>query len=262
MKLGHLMLSRILVLILLLLAQTACVTTTESVFTGEADEKVVLQRRVELARQYIGEGNWEDAKRNLKIAHDINARDPQVHEAFALVYQSTGELELAEESYRTAISLKRDFSRARNNYAAFLFARGRYADAESQLEYVVTDSLYNQRPRAYVNLGLCRLQLDDPAGAEEAFVRALSMDRANQVALLETAILRYEAGDYASAERYYGVYRTAARRQTPRGLWLGIRVARAIGDRDAEASYALVLRNLYPKSEEFSAYQRLTNNDD
>lgn len=244
-----------------LLSQSACVTHTQSVFTGEADDQVVLTRRVELARRYIGEGNWDDAKRNLKIAYDINPRDPEVHEAFALVYQSTGELELAEESYRTAISLKRDFSRARNNYAAFLFGRGRYADAEKQLEHVVVDSLYNQRPRAYVNLGLCRLQLNDPAGAEEAFVRALSMDRANQIALLETAILRYEAEDYPAAQRYYGIYRTAARPQSPRGLWLGVRLAIAVGDRDAEASYSLALRNLYPQSKEYAAYRRLKNSD-
>lgn len=236
---------------------TGCVTTTERVFTDPPSPERALERRVELARKYIGEGDWENAKRNLKHAAEINDRNAEVHEAFALVYQSTGEKELAEESYRKAIRLDRDFSRARNNYAAFLFAEGRYREAEEQLEAVVADSLYNARPRAFVNLGLCRLQLDKPAKAEEAFTRALAMDRTNSVALLELAILRFAAGDVAAATRHYNTYRLVVRQQSPRGLLFGIRLARAQGDRNAESSYALVLSNLYPDSPEHRTFQRM-----
>ncbi|MDA8752740.1 type IV pilus biogenesis/stability protein PilW [Halieaceae bacterium] len=235
---------------------TGCITTTESVFTEEASPEKALERRVELARQYIGEGNWEDAKRNLKLASEIDDSNPEVYEAFALVYQSTGETELAEESFRKAIRLDKDFSRARNNYAAFLFGQQRYKEAEEQLEYVTRDTLYNARPQAFVNLGLCRLQLFNPQGAEEAFVRALSMDRRNPIALLEVAQLRFDAKDYENADTYYGVYRTVVRQQSPRGLWLGIRLAQATGDQDAESSYGLALRNMYPQSAEYEAYRR------
>jgi type IV pilus assembly protein PilF len=100
------------------------------------------------------------------------------------------------------------------------------------------------------------LQLFDSAGAEQAFVRSLSMDRTNTIALLETALLRYEAADYDAASRYYGSYRSLTRQQSPRGLWLGIRLAKATGDRNAESSYILALSNLYPKSAEYEAYRR------
>ena len=89
---------------LLLVSATGCVTTNETVFTGEASPQKVMEQRVALARQYIGEGNWADAKRNLSIAYEIDPQAPEVHEAFALVYQSTGETELAEESFKRAIS--------------------------------------------------------------------------------------------------------------------------------------------------------------
>lgn len=241
---------------LLLVSAAGCITTNETVFSGEASPEKVMEQRVALARQYIGEGNWSDAKRNLSIAYEIDPQAPEVHEAFALVYQSTGETELAEESFKRAISLDKNFSRARNNYAAFLASQERYGEAEKQLEYVVKDSLYTARPQAYVNLGLCRVQLFDPQGAEEAFVRALSMDRRSPIALLELAQLRFDAKDYDNAERYYGTYRTVVRQQTARGLWLGVRIARATGDRDAEGSYALALANRYPDSPEFEAYSR------
>ena len=242
----------------LLALLVGCISTTEGGFTDEYSPEKALESRVELARQYIGEGNWEDAKRNLAIAADIDDENPEVYEAFALVYQSTGETELAEESFKKAISLGKNFSRARNNYAAFLFSQQRFEEAETQLEYVIQDTLYTGRPQAFINLGLCRLQTFDPQGAEEAFVRALSMDRHNLIALLELAQLRFEAKDYETAEKYYATYRKRAARQSSRSLWLGVRIARATGDQNSESSYALALRNLYPDSEEYQAYQRTT----
>lgn len=240
---------------------SACVTTTETVFTEKASPEKALERRVELARNYVGERDWENAKRNLKLANEIDPNNAEVHEAFALVYQSTGEFELAEESFQKAIALDKGFSRARNNYAAFLFSQERYEEAEAQLEVVVRDTLYQGRPRAFVNLGLCRRQLFDNQGAEEAFVRVLTMDRTNRIALLELADIRFEAGDLENAGRYYDTYRSVVRTQSARGLWLGIRIARETGDRNAEGSYVLALSNMYPDSAEYQSYLRTGTGD-
>ncbi len=237
----------------------ACVTETETVFTEPASPEDVMEQRVELARQYIGQRDWENAKRNLKAAVEIDDRNAEVYEAFALVYQSTGEFELAEDSFKRAISLDRNFSRARNNYAAFLYSQERYREAEAQLALVVKDTLYGARPQAFVNLGLCRLRLFDNRGAEEAFLRALAMQRNNSIALLEVAQLRLEAGDNSNAALYYEQYRQVVRQQSPRGLWFGIRLAEAMGDSDAQSSYAMALTNLYPTSAEYEAYQRSLN---
>lgn len=244
------------VLLLLCAGLSACISTTQSVFTEEANPQKALEGRVALARGYIGEGNWEAAKRNLQLAIQIDANNAEVYEAFALVYQSTGEYELAEENFKKALKLNSKFSRCRNNYAAFLYSQERYEEAEEQLEYVVRDTLYTGRPNAFVNLGLCRLKLFDSQGAEEAFVRALSMDRTNQIALMEVAQIRFDAGDYANAARYYDTYKSVARRQSARGLWLGIQLAKAQGDQDAEASYGMALASRFPQSPEYQAYKR------
>jgi type IV pilus assembly protein PilF len=251
-------LPNIFLIILMPALLTACITTTEGGFTEKYSPEQALNERVELARQYIGDGNWEAAKRNLKLAYDIDPKNAEVYEAFALVYQSTGEYELAEENFKDAIKIDPKFSRARNNYAAFLFAQQRYKEAQKQLEIVVKDTLYSGRPLAFVNLGLCREQLFDPQGAEEAFVRALAMDRTNSIALLEMAQLRFDAGDTVNARKYYNTYRSVVRQQSARGLWLGIRLARESGDLDDESSYALALSNLYPDSVEYQAFKRTT----
>jgi type IV pilus assembly protein PilF len=256
MKQTIIMFTRAPLLLLLLAALPACVTTEESVFTNEAAPNKALLTRVELARRYIGEQNWEDAKRNLKIANNINPDSPEVHEAFALVYQSTGEDELAEISFKRAIALRPNFSRARNNYAAFLYSDGRFKDAEEQLEVVITDVLYESRPQAFINLGLCRVQLGDLAGAKIALVRALTMDRNNLLAILEMANVEYGLHNWYEAERYLIAFHSLTKRQSPRVLWLGIRVAYELKDKDAVASKALALTSMFPKSGEYQAYQQ------
>jgi type IV pilus assembly protein PilF len=230
---------------------SSCVTETVGGIDNEGDPQAALERRVELARQYIGRGDWENAKRNLELANNIDSGNASVHEAFGLVYQSTGEYDRAEASFKRALRIDPKLSRARNNYAAFLFFLGRYAEAEQEFAIVAEDSLYSGRPLAYINLGMSRLNLESSVGAEDAFSRALRMDRRNPIALLEMGYLRLAAGDVANAQSYYGVYRTVVPRQSPRGFMLGIDISRASGDKDAESSYELALRNLYPDSQEY-----------
>ena len=216
-----------------------------------ADLEATLNKRVALARQYIGVGYWEDAKRNLELAQEIDPENAEVFEAFALVYQSIGEFEMAESQFRAALKAGPTLSRARNNFAAFLYSQGRFSETEREFSAVTKDTLYSGRPMPFLNLGLCRFQLDKPASAEAAFTRALSMDRRNSVALLEMGFLRLEAGDTDEAKRYHGGYRTVSPQQSPRGRLLGLQIADATGDQDALGSYELALRNLYPDSPEY-----------
>ena len=60
-------------LIALLLAVTAgCVTETQGPEPVVVDDKQAISQRVALARQYIGAGDWDNAKRNLELAASID----------------------------------------------------------------------------------------------------------------------------------------------------------------------------------------------
>lgn len=239
-----------------------CISTTTGLFTEDASPEKALETRLSLARQYIGEGNWEAAKRNLQLAVEIDASNAEVYEAYGMVYQSTGEFELADENFKKALTKdNKNISRTRNNYAAFLYSQERYKDAVEQLDYVIEDTLYTGRPNAFVNLGLSRLKLFDTQGAEEAFARALAMDRTNQVALVEVAQIRFDANDYATANQFYATYRAVARQQSARALLLGIRLAQVEGDHNSAASYALALSSRFPNSAEYQAYKRSVKSD-
>ena len=241
-------------LIVLLGLMGGCVTEHSGGTQMSSDPDAALDKRGVLARQYIGVGDWENAKRNLELAQEVDPDNAEVFEAFALVYESTGEFAMAENQFLAALKAEPTVSRARNNYAAFLNSQGRFIEAEREFYRVTEDTLYSGRHMAFVNLGLCRLQLEDSQGAEAAFTRALSMDRRNPVALLEMGFPRLEAGDTNEAARYHVTYRTVSPQQSPRGLLLGLEIADQTGDQDALGSYELALRNLYPDSFEYRAW--------
>ena len=64
------------------------------------------------------------------------------------------------------------------------------------------------------------------------------------------AELSFELERHLQARGYLQRFEDAARRHTARTLWLGIRIERALGDRDAEASYALQLEKNFPDAKE------------
>ena len=230
-----------------------CVVETSGPEPAPVDPAQALDQRVSLARQYIGAGDWENAKRNLELAAAIDADNADVLEAFALFYQKTGEFELAESNFKEALDAGAG-SRARNNYAAFLYAQGRYLEAAAAFREVTMDTLYSGRPRAFVNLGLALLQTQETPEAKSAFSRALLMEARISTALLELTQIELTEGDVAAASGYYEQYRAGARRQTARALILGVEIARLNGDANMEASNMLALRNLYAETPIYKAW--------
>ena len=131
---------------LLVSLMVGCVTEYSGGTQPGTDPDATLDKRVALARQYIGVGDWENAKRNLELAQEVDPNNAEVFEAFALVYQSTGEFEMAENQFRAALKTEPSLSRARNNYAAFLYSQGRFVEAEREFYRVTEDTLYSGRP--------------------------------------------------------------------------------------------------------------------
>ena len=92
-----------------------CVTEHSGGTQMSSDLGAALDKHGALARQYFGVGDWENAKRNLELAHEVDPNNAGVFEALALVCQSTGEFDMAEDQSRAALKAEPTLSRARNN---------------------------------------------------------------------------------------------------------------------------------------------------
>lgn len=238
-----------------LLSLSACVTTETGGIGNKADDKKAVEYSVQLALSYIRSGNWEAAKRHLKTALEIDDSSAEVFETMALVFQNTGEGDRAEEYYLKAIKLEPKSSRARNNYAAYLYGDRRYEAATKQLELVVADTLYEKRPAAYVNLGRSYMQLENLTKAEDAFRRAFLMNRRDAGLRYQLAEVYFLMGDYPKSQQYYDSYKNEVKQQPAAALWLGIRLADKFDNKDALSSFSLALKNLYPTSKEYLLYK-------
>lgn len=232
--------------VILSLMLVSCGTTATNQ-TGSTES--VADTYIQLGLGYLQEGNKDQARFNLLKAIDAEPRSPDANNAIALLYQSEGELGLAEEHFKRALSSDRSFNQARYNYARMLLVDGRADDAEEQFSVLVEDVNYRLRAQAFLGLGMAREAQSNLDGAKEAYGRSYQRDPRVATALLELADIAVIEQDFIAAKEFLDQFesQTAA---TPRSLELGIDLAQRFNDADAEASYSMTLRNMFPGSRE------------
>jgi len=234
----------------------ACVTTNSGGLPPAASTDEAVRVHVDAAKQYLSARDFESARRHLKKAMDLAPEAADVHDALALTFHASGEIELAEKHYKKAVRYGDGGSRYRMNYANFLFQQQEFGEATLHLKKIADDSLYEKRESALLLLGFTQLQLLDTTAAKRSFERALVLNPNNVRALRELSIMHYEQKDYAAAWDTFMRMRDAAGGLNAEMLLLGIHLARELENSDAQASFALALKNLYPNSAEYQSYLR------
>jgi type IV pilus assembly protein PilF len=247
--------NRILLAVGLVLVLSACVTEVTGTYAQKVDDEVVMQNLIDLGIGYLRQGNYARAKYNLSKALEIDSGSPLAHTTFGVVFQLEGENSLAEDHFKQALKSDPTFSQARNNYGAFLFDRGRYAEAIEQLEFAAQDRFYPKRPQVFENMGVCYQQMDEMEKSEQAFIRAVELNINQSRALLELARIRFDQQHYVEANRLFRRHLSVSQ-QSAVSLWLCVQLARKFDKEDEEASCALVLKNIFPASAEFKEYQQ------
>jgi|TARA_B110000977_G_C10999707_1_gene463317 type IV pilus assembly protein PilF len=253
--------NKIAVMALLFLSLSGCVTTTEnSGFTKNTTPEKALRSHVDAAYDYLRRGDFENARRHLHNAEEINNRDASLHNAMAYSYELSGDVDLADQSYRKAIGLDGSLTSARNNYGVFLFKRERYEEAREQFKKVVEDTLYPRRGGAFNSLGVCELKLEDYDGAKIAFERALDLDRQNRSPLLELASVGVKQNDFEYAHKKYETYKLVAE-PSAKSLLVGAKIADHYKMKHDLASIEIALKNLFPDSVEYQEFKSVLNDE-
>lgn len=257
------LLSRKIVTVLALLVVSSvlgsCVTTTTGGFMVDASEDRAAADYIQLALAYFDNDDMAGARRHVNNALDIDDRLSDGYMVLAMIFQREGDLDLADSNFQRAISLDRDNSRARNNYAAMLFSEERYRESYEQLEVVANDTSYEGRSLVFEGLGRSALRLNRQDEAKEAFERALQLNDKLYIAPLELALIHFEQQDYVSALQYYRIYLTTIQflqlPHTPRALLAGIQIEGYFKNDELVENFTLVLSTLYPNSPEYRALQ-------
>lgn len=163
----------------------------------------------ELGQIYIAQKRLELAQLVLAKALELDAKDPTVYNALALLAQRQGKAQEAFERYDQAASLDASYIDARFNKATVLLDAGDYARAKTELVAIV-----EKRPddyAAWVSLGVAHRGLKDFPAARKAFERVIkeapkrSAPRADamwNLAILKIDFVEDTAGGKADLERY------------------------------------------------------------
>jgi type IV pilus assembly protein PilF len=238
----------------LLLGLAGCATTGDTGPKPDPSSSTSESARIhtQLAAGYYEIGNLGVALEEVKAALSADPGYGPAYNVAGLVYGQLKEDRLAEQNFQRALSINPADSDALNNYGLFLCARGQVEQGIKQFMSAVRNPFYTSAERAYVNAGICSRGGGNPARAEDYFQAALKMRPAQPQALYQLADMAYARGDFVAARGYLGRLAQAGV-TTADVLWLGTRVERKLGDRNAEASYARQLRNRYPNSAEARA---------
>ncbi len=231
-------------LVLGLAVLAGCASGSRSGEKAKADPAYL---NAQLGVAYMRQGRNETALRKLQKALRENPDLPDAHHYIAVLYNHLGEREKARRHFERALDLSPKDSSLQNNYGVFLCDQGQYKEAEKHFQKVLADPLYTQPAEINENIAVCAQRHGDLPRAQKYFDRALKIEPKRPRSLLGLAEIAADQRQFRLAHSYLADYLAAAR-PTPASLWLGIKVARALGNRDELASYSLLLRGQYPDS--------------
>ncbi|MCC7412529.1 MAG: type IV pilus biogenesis/stability protein PilW [Gammaproteobacteria bacterium] len=215
----------------------------------DKDPEKLAELHVQMAAEYMRQGNFETAMNRLEKALDYDRNYAPAHSTLGILYNRLGDNAKAEKHFRDAAALAPNDSSVLNNYGQFLCQQGRYDEGMSMFERALANPLYRAPAVAHTNAGLCALARGDNATAEQRFRDALRLEPKFAPALLQMCRQSLEAGEHLSARAYLQRYLEVAD-HTAQTLWMGVRIERALGDRDTAGGYALLLRSRFPDSDE------------
>ncbi|MCW9089196.1 MAG: type IV pilus biogenesis/stability protein PilW [Gammaproteobacteria bacterium] len=218
------------------------------------DTKKAAAANADLGLRYMLQGNNELALSKLRRSLEFDSRYGPAHHYIAELYRRLDRPEDAGKHFQQAVRYHEgEDTNLFNNYGAFLCSHGDYAAGEKQFLRVLENPVYPRPDQVYENLGLCMEGKPDLEKAEEYLRKALQINPRLPKSLLAMARISLENENHLSARAYLQRYQAVAR-PTPESLWLGIRVERVLGDKDALASYGLMLKGNYPNAEETKLY--------
>jgi type IV pilus assembly protein PilF len=182
--------------------------------------------------------------------------DPSFSSAFnglGLVNAELGKDDVADANFRKAIQLEPSNSEAHNNYGSFLCGRNRIDESITQFLEAVKNPLYATPAMAYTNAAICSVRKKNLTGAEKFLQQALQIDPLYQNAAYQLASIQFKRNDSVAAKK--SLQNVMLGQPGPEILWLAVQIERAVGEKDAEASYALQLRRKFPDSEQAKLLQ-------
>jgi type IV pilus assembly protein PilF len=233
-----------------------CASSTPHNVSKERDAAAY---NTQLGISYMNQGDLARAKEKLDRAFSQDPNNADVRSARAMLFERMGETPRADAEFRAALRLAPQDPKVVNNYAVYLCQIGRTDEGVKRFLEVARNALYQTPEAAYTNAGVClrAAKRDDEARVD--FTRALQTQPNYAEAAYQLATLQFQHGELAPARTCIDTFINSYP-ETPELLLLGVRVARAQGDRAGAQRYARKLQLDFPASDQARALAELDRN--
>jgi type IV pilus assembly protein PilF len=209
--------------------------------------KARARAHTDLGAVYFQQKQYEVALEEFTQATKIDPSFGLAFNGLGLVYSALGQDDIASTNFKKAVEVEPNNSESHNNYGSFLCAKGQYDASIREFLAAIKNPLYTTPAMAYTNAGICSMRKNDLQNAEVYLQKALQIEPLSNMAAYQLATLQFNRHDALGAK--VTLQNVMLGQPAPEMLWLAIKIERAVGAKDAEASYALQLRRQYPDSE-------------
>jgi len=236
-------------LVLCTLLMQACVST------GISDKNSVKASEANalLGANYLQRGELEQARDRLERALEQNPRNAVAHVNYGKLQYLVQNPQKARTHFQKAIEIDPEEADHHNNYGVFLCQIKEYDAAEAAFAKAFNNPYYTTKEFALDNAGVCMLEANRLADADNYLRKALQTNPKFANAYLHMAELLYKRQRLAVAEAYFQRY-VSYGRDTAESLFLGMQIRRDSGDRAGAELYASRLLNEFPTSKEAGEY--------
>lgn len=238
-------------------SQSYAASTKPQTYTA-SDEPAIRKRatnRLQLAVLYFQDGKFTFALDEIKqaILTDHNWFEP--YGMRGLIYMQTGELTMAETSFQKALSINPQASDTMHNYGFLLCKMKRPAEAMKWFASALSDPEYGQKAKTWSEQGNCQLANGQAIEAEASYMRSFALDAGNPITAYSLAKVLFQRGEMSKAQ-FYARRVNNSERATADSLWLGIKIERSLGMRDAQSQLEAQLRRRFSQSTQSQALER------
>ena len=223
--------------------------------SDESDGRKRARIRVELASNYFQQGQTNVALDELKQALVADPNYADAYNLRGLVYMRLNDNALAEDSFRRAMTLNPRDGDVLHNYGWLLCQQNRHSESTAMFGRAIALPSYAGQAKTLMTQGVCQMRAGDRTAGERSLLSSYELDAGNPVTGYNLASALFQRGDLVRSQFYIRRLNNSnfANAET---LWLGIKVERGLGNREAMLQLADQLRKRYGQSREAGAYDR------
>ena len=147
-----------------------------------SDDQKMAQLHLQMGLSQMNSGNYPQALSEMLTAENLDPDNPVIQNNLGLAYFVRERYDLAEEHIQKALSLKSDYTDARNNLSGVLAERGRFDEALAAAQKAADDLTYPSPEKPLINMGIVYFKTQKYDLAKKSFLRAMTLQRDNCVA--------------------------------------------------------------------------------